>query len=104
MGALVVVQVPQLLAPIVGIGVGTQEIIRPQQQPVRVPCPKACIAASGSALQFNRGGSRQAPPHHGIRDLQISRLALLDRAQRNVRQHHAIEIVGYVDLPATWNV
>jgi len=51
MGPLVVVQIAQLFAPIVRIGVRAQQIVRPQQQPVRVPCAKARIAVTGGTLQ-----------------------------------------------------
>src|SRR5882672_843682 len=104
MGAFVVIEVAQLLASVVGICVGAQQIVRAQQQTVRVASAEARIAVAGGALQFYRRRRREASTHDSIGNLEMARPPLLDRLEGNIRKDDGLEIFGYPNMSATRNV
>jgi hypothetical protein len=100
MGAFVVVQIAQLLASVIRIGVGAQQIVRPQQQPVRVPCAEARIAVAGATRQFYRRRRRKPTTQDGIGYFEVTGLAFLNRFERDVGEDDVLEVIGDQEMAA----
>jgi hypothetical protein len=60
MGSLIVVEVPEFFAPIVGVRVGAQQIVGSQQQPVRVARAEAGVPVSSRTLHLHPHSQHRA--------------------------------------------